>query len=217
MARPGCLAGLVLAVGVLVWAGISFSRHDPTPAFDPATTQEVVGAAAGCEPPGLPDPTPEQEQDRRAQIEQAARVDVATSGCLPAVDGGCDEPIISCRIRVGDEAITLRVEYGSCRDLITSRSCEYRLERTNRLLTQQRLHHEFAIFAEEQRAEGAVLRCDTIPGGADLFPLDDSPGLDPGYRSTPYRCYTREPKSVTDVYEVRLYQGGLPVFADERR
>jgi hypothetical protein len=111
----------------------------------------------------------------------------------------------------------LAVKYGTCRDLITSRSCEYRLERRNRLLTQQRLHHEFAMFAEEQREEGAALRCDTIPGGAELFPLDDTPGLDAGYRSTPYRCYTREPKSVTDVYEVRLYQGGLPVFVDERK
>jgi hypothetical protein len=30
-------------------------------------------------------------------------VDVAISGCLPAVDGGCDEQIISCRVLVGDE------------------------------------------------------------------------------------------------------------------
>jgi hypothetical protein len=156
----------------------------------------------------LPDLTSEQQQDRRAQIEHAARVDVATSGCVPAVDGGCDEQILSCRVLVGDEAVTLGVRYGSCRDLITSRSCEYRLERRNRVLTQQRLHHEFAIFAAEERAEGAVLRCDTIPGGADLFPLDDSEGLDPGYRSTPYRCYTRKPRSVTDVYDVRLYRDG---------
>jgi hypothetical protein len=215
------VVALVLAAGALVWAGISFSRYDPPPAYDPATTQEVLDTAAGytaagCEASGIPDLTPDQKTDRRAQIERAARVQVAVSACLPAVDGGCDEALLSCTIPVGDERITMGVDHGSCRDLITSRSCEYRFERRARLLSQQRLHHEFWVFAAEQRADGAALRCDTIPGGADLFPLDDSPGLGAGYRSTPYRCYTREPKSVTDVYEVRLYEGGLPVFQDER-
>ncbi|MCE0764998.1 hypothetical protein LWC35_19135 [Pseudonocardia kujensis] len=215
------LATGLAAVAGLVWAVIAFLNWDPPIKYNEATTQEAVAAQPDCAEIGRrhqdDDVTQAQRYDVTAQMELQARNQGIGMVCDENVQATCN-PSSSCLISYGDEQLTLRVIHGTCYT-IADRLCHYRLQPENRLLAQRRVNEGFAAYASKQREDGAILRCDTIPGGADLFPasprtssgdLDDSAGPDP----TGYRCYSREPGHITYLYDVLLLSNGTAHFQE---
>lgn len=227
--RQGAAGCLVLLVGAavvigLVWGGValvrSFIAYEPPIGYDEATTQPVTEASERpCSTVGttIPDLPESERLDVEAQLEHSALGTAVGMACDTDVKVECD-PEADCTASYGDEKVVLDVIRGRCTTwaVIDEQSCEYRMVAMNRFLTQHNLNSRFWSRFREDAEDGALLRCDTIPGGVDLLPGDRGGGsAAPGETKTKYRCYTREPGHLTHTYRVIAGSGTHLDFVEE--
>ncbi|MEU8345372.1 hypothetical protein AB0C74_27050 [Spirillospora sp. NPDC048832] len=214
-ARAGC--GLVMimvgiaVVAALVWGAVAlvrgFTRWEPPVEYDEATTQEVTAPAENCAllEQKIAKPPESRRLDVKAQLEYSAMRKAVPMACDLDVKVECD-PNSDCSAAYKGKTIAIAVQRGSCTSMpsIGERLCEYTLHPRNRFLSQRRLNEAFWESRQKDKKDGSVLRCDTIPGGADVLPLAGT--------KTEYRCYTRKLGSVTNKYTVVAGDGNHLFF-----
>lgn len=171
--------------------------------YDEATTQDAVLPEPSCyelTTPGLPESL---ELDVKAQLEHDVRPEVVDMTCDTDVEVTCD-PEADCTAVYGDERLVIYVIREGCDTPWPGRlqTCKYRTQPKNRFLSQKLLNHHFALFSTKERERGALARCDTIPGGADLIPPEPAGAAISERFTTTYHCYTRRPGSITYTYNV---------------
>ncbi|RAY13585.1 hypothetical protein DPM19_18065 [Actinomadura craniellae] len=208
-----CVATLVV-LGLLGWGGFllvrSFLQYEPPIRYDAAKTQEVTAPARPCYEMTIPDLPESKKLNVKAQLEHQVLDEVVESTCDTNVKVDCSG---TCTAEYGDEKVVFDLSTTSCMDLGRIRNCSYRIKPRNRLLSQRHLHAEFWRYAERAREERHVMRCDTIPGGADLLP----PASDGPVSSTrtKYRCYTRKPGRSTYTYTITVGKGHNLIFEED--
>ncbi|MGK5553671.1 hypothetical protein ACSNOI_18825 [Actinomadura kijaniata] len=202
------LLGVGLVVG-LVWAVVSFLRWDPPVPYSEATTQKVVQPSPRCYMIDVPPLPKEKRFDRRAQLEHDARGHAVGMTCDSDVKVACpDDCVVTYKGKQATiDVVGLGCGYGPIR------LCKYRLEPRAYFVTTRHLHNAFWGHTSRERGKGHHVRCDTIPGDAEVIPPTPK-GTDPKGTRLKYRCYTRDPGSITHIYAVWTRNGSIFTFEE---
>ncbi|GAA1532589.1 hypothetical protein GCM10009678_13620 [Actinomadura kijaniata] len=208
----GCLVMLlgVGLIGGLVWAVVSFLRWDPPVPYSEAATQKVVQPSPKCYTITVPPLPKEKRLDRRAKLEYDARRDAVGMTCDTDVKVACPD---DCVVTYKGKQATIAVLNQGCTSWGTIRSCKYRLEPRAYFVTTRHLHNAFWGRTDRERREGHHVRCDTIPGDAEVIPPTPKETGGEGVKLR-YRCHTRNPGSITYSYAVWTKDGSTFTFEE---